>query len=115
MFLGNANGELSVDILWQVLDALHIVPSGAKYLTQPLHNFRPLTIPYLYHVSMSVILRTVKALVLQLSIIPHAIYHNLHVSCLPMLRHATRHRLKQVMKLHWNLKFLTQSGTSYEF
>ena len=43
------------------------------------------------------------------------IYHNLHVSCLPMMRHATRHSLQQVMKLHWNLKSLSQSGTIYEF
>lgn len=44
-----------------------------------------------------------------------AIYHHLHASRLPMPRHATRSRLLQVMKLHRNLKSLTQSGTIYEF
>ena len=32
-----------------------------------------------------------------------------------MQRHTTRHLLQQVMKLHWNLESLTQSGTIYEF
>ena len=43
------------------------------------------------------------------------IYHHLHASRLPMLWHTARHRFQQVMKLHRNLKSLSQSRTIYEF
>lgn len=45
----------------------------------------------------------------------NSIYHYLHVTRLPRHRHTPRHRLQQVMKLHWNLESLTQRRTTYEF
>ena len=115
MLLRNVYGELSFDVLWQVLDAFHIVPCRTKHLTQSLHQRTSFAIPNLNHVCMSVILIAVKALVLELHIIGHTINHHLHVSRFSMLRHPARHCLQQMMKLHWNLESLSQSGTIYEF
>ena len=64
---------------------------------------------------MSVILRTIKALIFQLCIIANSIYYHLYVASFPMFRHAPRHCLKQLMKLHRNLETLTKCGTIYGF
>ena len=47
-------------------------------------------------------------------IIPHAINQHLHAPSFPMLGHTSKH-FQQMMKLHRNLKSLTQGGMVYEF
>ena len=64
---------------------------------------------------MTVILIAVKPLVLQLRVIPYAIYDDLNIPCFSMLKHTAMCRFQQVMKLHRNLETLTQSRTIYEF
>ena len=115
MLLWYAYCELAIDVLRQILNALYIVPSRSEHLTQSFYKIRSLTIPDLYHLSMTVKLIAVKPLILQLRVIPYTIYDYLDIPCLSMLRHTTMYCFQQVMKLHWYLETLPQSRAIYEF